>query len=62
MISEHINLLVVSAHAADFVWRSGGTIAKYVKHGASVHLVFSATAPVASPMTYGTSKTRPLTM
>jgi 4-oxalomesaconate hydratase len=39
MISEHINLLVVSAHAADFVWRSGGTIAKYVKHGANVHLV-----------------------
>ena len=23
-------LLVVSAHAADFVWRAGGTIAKYV--------------------------------
>lgn len=33
------NLLVVSAHAADFVWRCGGTIAKYVKHGANVHLV-----------------------
>ena len=27
-------LLVVSAHAADFVWRAGGTIAKYVKNGA----------------------------
>ena len=23
-------VLVVSAHAADYVWRSGGTIAKYV--------------------------------
>ena len=32
-------LLVVSAHAADFVWRAGGTIAKYVKNGAQVHLV-----------------------
>ncbi len=29
-------LLVVSAHAADYVWRSGGTIAKYVKDGAEV--------------------------
>jgi 4-oxalomesaconate hydratase len=34
-----VNLLVVSAHAADFVWRAGGTIAKYVKHGANVALV-----------------------
>jgi 4-oxalomesaconate hydratase len=32
-------MLVVSAHAADFVWRAGGTIAKYVKGGADVHLV-----------------------
>lgn len=32
-------MLVVSAHAADYVWRAGGTIAKYVKHGAEVHLV-----------------------
>ena len=33
------NVLVVSAHAADFVWRSGGTIAKYIKNGANVSLV-----------------------
>ncbi|HEY8529804.1 MAG TPA: PIG-L deacetylase family protein [Paenibacillaceae bacterium] len=39
MIDSNTNLLVVSAHAADFVWRGGGTIAKYVKHGANVHLV-----------------------
>jgi len=39
MINESINLLVVSAHAGDFVWRAGGTIAKYIKHGAKVHLV-----------------------
>ena len=32
-------ILVVSAHAADFVWRSGGTIAKYIKNGAEVHVV-----------------------
>ena len=32
-------MLVVSAHAADYVWRAGGTIAKYVKGGADVHLV-----------------------
>ncbi len=39
MIDSNTNLLVVSAHAADFVWRGGGTIAKYVKHGAHVSLV-----------------------
>ena len=33
------NVLVVSAHAADYVWRSGGTIAKYIKHGANVYVV-----------------------
>ena len=32
-------LLVVSAHAADYVWRAGGTIAKYIKNGADVHVV-----------------------
>jgi len=39
MIDQNVNLLVVSAHAADFVWRAGGTIAKYVKYGANVALV-----------------------
>jgi len=39
MIDNKTNLLVVSAHTADFVWRAGGTIAKYVKQGANVHLV-----------------------
>lgn len=39
MIDQDTKLLVVSAHAADFVWRGGGTIAKYVKHGADVSLV-----------------------
>lgn len=33
------NILVVSAHAADFVWRSGGTMAKYIQKGARVSLV-----------------------
>lgn len=32
-------MLVVSAHAADYVWRAGGTIAKYISHGAQVDLV-----------------------
>lgn len=39
MIDQNTNLLVVSAHAGDFVWRGGGTIAKYVKAGAKVSLV-----------------------
>ena len=39
MIDKNVNLLVVSAHAADFVWRSGGTMARYIKHGANVSLV-----------------------
>ena len=33
------SLLVISAHAADFVWRSGGVIAKYVTEGKSVKVV-----------------------
>lgn len=33
------NMLVVSAHAADYIWRSGGTIAKYIREGAHVHVV-----------------------
>jgi len=32
-------LLVVSAHAADYVWRSAGTIAHYIKLGAEVQIV-----------------------
>ena len=32
-------MLVVSAHAADYVWRAGGTIAKYIQEGAEVHVV-----------------------
>lgn len=32
-------MLVVSAHAADYVWRAGGTIAKYIKGGAQVDVV-----------------------
>ena len=36
---EGKKLLVVSAHAADYVWRSGGTIAHYLKHGAQVKVI-----------------------
>lgn len=37
-------VLVIAAHIGDFVWRSGGTIAKYTKAGAEVNLIV---------MTYG---------
>lgn len=33
------SVLVVGAHSADWVWRSSGTIAKYVAGGAQVHVV-----------------------
>ena len=33
------DLVVISAHAADYVWRSGGTIARYVQQGKSVQIV-----------------------
>ena len=33
------SVLIVSAHAADYVWRSGGTIAKYIKDGHKVHVL-----------------------
>lgn len=36
---ERTSLLVVSAHAADFVWRAGGVIAKYVKMGKKVQII-----------------------
>ena len=32
-------MLVVSAHPADFVWRAGGTIAKYIEEGHQVKLI-----------------------
>lgn len=32
-------MLVISAHVGDFVWRSAGTIAKYVKKGTEVHVI-----------------------
>jgi len=38
MFSEQ-RLLVVSAHSADWVWRSSGTIAKYLAGGAEVYVV-----------------------
>ncbi|HUX40393.1 MAG TPA: PIG-L deacetylase family protein [Rectinemataceae bacterium] len=32
-------LLVISAHAADYVWRSGGTITSYLDRGAEVKVI-----------------------
>jgi len=36
---ERKRMLVISAHAADYVWRAGGTIASYIDGGAEVCLV-----------------------
>ena len=38
MNTKH-RLLVISAHSADFVWRSGGTIAKSIEQGAETLVV-----------------------
>lgn len=35
---DRLDLLVISAHSADYVWRAGGTIAKYVMDGKSVQI------------------------
>lgn len=32
-------VLVISAHGADFVWRCGGTMARYAQEGSKVHVV-----------------------
>jgi len=39
MFDKNQRVLVVSGHAADYVWRAGGTIAKYINHGASVKVI-----------------------
>lgn len=36
---EKPNILVVAAHIGDFVWRSGGSIAKYTQAGSRIHLI-----------------------
>jgi 4-oxalomesaconate hydratase len=33
------SMLVISAHAVDYVWRAGGTIAKYVRNGWDVNVL-----------------------
>lgn len=38
-MSEKPTILVVSAHAADFVWRAGGAIALYAEQGYRVRIV-----------------------
>ena len=37
--SKQPSILVVSAHAADFVWRAGGAIALYAERGYHVRIV-----------------------
>ena len=36
MVTQNGPVLVVSAHAGDFVWRAGGAIALAASHGAEV--------------------------
>ena len=53
--------MVVSAHAADFVWRAGGAIALYAERGWEVTVVClsyraRATANVASLPSFGESE------
>ena len=36
---EKKNILVISAHAVDFIWRCGGTIAQYAKNGNNVKVI-----------------------
>lgn len=33
------NIVVISAHSGDFVWRAGGAIARYAQCGTAVHVV-----------------------
>ncbi|MDO4314238.1 MAG: PIG-L family deacetylase [Oscillospiraceae bacterium] len=39
METEKKRVLVVSAHAVDFVWRAGGTIAQYAKNDHAVKII-----------------------
>jgi 4-oxalomesaconate hydratase len=39
MFEADRKVLVVSGHAADFVWRAGGTIAKYIMRGVPVKII-----------------------
>jgi 4-oxalomesaconate hydratase len=39
MAETRMSVLVFSAHAADFVWRAGGTIALYASRGCSVRIL-----------------------
>src|SRR5579863_1122087 len=38
-MADRKNILVVSAHAADFVWRAGGAIALYASRGYRVRIL-----------------------
>lgn len=39
MVFDNPKILVVAGHIGDFVWRSGGSIAKYAQQGCPVHLI-----------------------
>ena len=40
--AQRPSILVVSAHAADFVWRAGGAIALYAERGYNVKIAWVA--------------------
>ena len=56
---ERAKLLVVGAHSADFVWRSGGAIAVTTTGGGRRACSRSPTASAASPASSGRSRNRP---
>lgn len=45
-------MLVVAAHAGDFVWRCGGAIAKYAAEGNPVHIVILSDGAVGEANSY----------
>jgi len=51
------SMLVVSAHAADFVWRAAGSVALYAERGYRVKVCACRTASAANrPKSCGSSR------
>lgn len=58
-MSDKKTALVVSAHAADFVWRCGGAIALHADLGYDVTVVCLSLASAASPPNSGRKRYDP---
>ena len=39
MMEQVPRILVVAAHALDYVWRCGGTLAKYAQRGSAIRVI-----------------------